>query len=71
MTASKHITDITTDDRLGPDNPPICCGLTMKFGPYGAYCGVWTCWKYDDTQIHVDQYGRVTEPPFDQCSDQF
>lgn len=58
------ITDLSTGDTITRTEPPVCCGTTMRHRPYTNTSSVWSCWYSDDTQIHVDLDGRITEQPY-------
>jgi hypothetical protein len=66
------ITDLSTGDTIATANPPVCCGISMRRRPYTNVSFVWTCCLSEDTQIHVDLTGRVTEQPHltDDCEDE-
>lgn len=57
------IVSLSTGDTITAANPPVCCGISMRHRPYTATSSVWTCWCSEDTQIHVDNNGRITEQP--------
>lgn len=58
------IGDLSTGDTVTHANPPVCCGTAMRHRPYSNTSTVWTCWFSEDTQIHVDLAGRITEQPY-------
>ncbi|MGW4505720.1 hypothetical protein ACWENO_13880 [Streptomyces sp. NPDC004436] len=57
------ITDLSTGDTITTTQPPVCCDTAMRRRPYTDTSSVWTCWYSEDTQIHVDNNGRITEQP--------
>jgi hypothetical protein len=57
------ISDLSAGETVTHANPPVCCGTTMRHRPYTNTSAVWTCWFSEDTQIHVDLAGRITEEP--------
>ncbi|MGW7330456.1 hypothetical protein ACWGIU_18045 [Streptomyces sp. NPDC054840] len=58
------ISDLSTGDTITPDAPPVCCGTVMNQRPYTNLSTVWTCCHSEDTQIHADLDGRITEQPY-------
>lgn len=59
-----YVTDgeLTTGSKIDPANPPRHCGtaLNVHKTPYGH----WLVCHNDDYEIHTDQAGVLTEPPY-------